>query len=72
MTDISFPDMRGKLTQNRPLADLTWLRVGGPADYFYQPADADDLAAFMKALPADVVVMPMGVGSCAMAVCGLW
>ena len=63
MTDISFPDMRGKLTQNRPLADLTWLRVGGPADYFYQPADADDLAAFMKALPADVVVMPMGVGS---------
>ncbi|HAR81305.1 MAG TPA: UDP-N-acetylenolpyruvoylglucosamine reductase, partial [Sulfitobacter pontiacus] len=40
MTDISFPDMRGKLTQNRPLADLTWLRVGGPADYFYQPADA--------------------------------
>ena len=43
MTDISFPDMRGKLTQNRPLADLTWLRVGGPADYFYQPADADDV-----------------------------
>ena len=63
MTDISFPDMRGKLTQNRPLADLTWLRVGGPADYFYQPADADDLAAFLKALPRDVVVMPMGVGS---------
>ncbi len=63
MTDISFPDMRGKLTQNRPLADLTWLRVGGPADYFYQPADADDLAAFLKALPRDVGVMPMGVGS---------
>ncbi|MFT6091202.1 UDP-N-acetylmuramate dehydrogenase [Sulfitobacter sp.] len=63
MTDISFPDMRGKLTPQRPLSDLTWLRVGGVADYLYQPADADDLAAFMRALPENVAVFPMGVGS---------
>ncbi len=54
---------RGTLTPNRPLADLTWLRVGGPADWLFQPADAADLAAFLAALPADVAVFPMGVGS---------
>jgi UDP-N-acetylmuramate dehydrogenase len=45
------------------LADLTWLRVGGPADWLVQPADEDDLAAFLAALPPDVPVFPMGVGS---------
>ncbi|WP_156894443.1 UDP-N-acetylmuramate dehydrogenase [Rhodobacter xanthinilyticus] len=54
---------RGTLTANRPLADLTWLRVGGPADWLFQPADAEDLAAFLAALPAEVAVFPMGVGS---------
>lgn len=57
------PELRGTLTQNRPLADLTWLRVGGPADWLYQPADAADLCDFLRALPADVTVFPMGVGS---------
>lgn len=56
-------DFRGTLSENRPLADLTWLRVGGPADLFFQPADIDDLVAFLTALPADVPVFPMGVGS---------
>ncbi len=59
----NLPPVRGTLTPNRPLADLTWLRVGGPADWLFQPADADDLAAFLGALPADVPVFPMGVGS---------
>ncbi len=54
---------RGTLTANRPLADLTWLRVGGPADWLFQPADAEDLAAFLAALPAEIAVFPMGVGS---------
>ncbi|TCM84440.1 UDP-N-acetylmuramate dehydrogenase [Rhodovulum steppense] len=57
------PAARGTLTPDRPLADLTWLRVGGPADWLFQPADAEDLAAFLAALPADVPVFPMGVGS---------
>jgi UDP-N-acetylmuramate dehydrogenase len=55
--------MRGTLTPNRPLADLTWLRVGGPADWLFLPADRDDLCAFLAALPPDVPVFPMGVGS---------
>lgn len=54
---------RGTLTPNRTMADLTWLRVGGPADWLFQPADAEDLAAFLAALPSEVPVFPMGVGS---------
>ncbi|MCR8725232.1 UDP-N-acetylmuramate dehydrogenase [Frigidibacter sp. ROC022] len=60
---MTLPTPRGTLTPDRPLADLTWLRVGGPADYLFQPADLDDLSDFLKALPADVPVFPMGVGS---------
>jgi UDP-N-acetylmuramate dehydrogenase len=61
MTDL--PTVRGRLTPQRDLSDLTWLRVGGPADYLFQPADIDDLADFLKALDTDVQVFPMGVGS---------
>lgn len=59
----TLPLVRGKLTANRDLSDLTWLRVGGPADWLFQPADADDLAAFLRALDPSVPVFPMGVGS---------
>jgi len=55
--------VRGTLTADRPLADLTWLRVGGPADWLFQPADEQDLAAFLSALDPAVPVFPMGVGS---------
>ncbi|MEZ5770285.1 MAG: UDP-N-acetylmuramate dehydrogenase [Defluviimonas denitrificans] len=60
---LTLPPVRGALTPERPLADLTWLRVGGPAEWLFQPADLDDLSAFLDALPADVPVFPMGVGS---------
>ena len=61
MTDL--PPVRGTLTPGRPLADLTWLRVGGPADWLFQPADIEDLAAFLRDLDPRVEVFPMGVGS---------
>ncbi|WP_281968037.1 UDP-N-acetylmuramate dehydrogenase [Roseovarius nanhaiticus] len=57
------PTPRGRLTPQRPLADLTWLRVGGPADWLFQPADEADLADFLRDLDPDVPVFPMGVGS---------
>ena len=57
------PAVRGRLTSDRPLNELTWLRVGGPADWLFQPADEDDLSDFLAALPADIQVFPMGVGS---------
>ena len=59
----TLPPVRGSLTSHRPLADLTWLRVGGPADWLFQPADEADLCDFLAALPPDVPVFPMGVGS---------
>ena len=59
----TLPTPRGRLTPNRPLADLTWLRVGGPADWLFQPADAEDLAAFLAELDPATPVFPMGVGS---------
>ncbi len=63
MSVPALPPLRGTLVHDRPLADLTWLRVGGPADIWFQPADEDDLAAFLRALPPGVPVLPLGVGS---------
>ncbi|MDU8943098.1 UDP-N-acetylmuramate dehydrogenase [Ovoidimarina sediminis] len=60
---LSLPQVRGRLTPDRPLADLTWLRVGGPADWLFQPEDADDLARFLEDLDQSTPVFPMGVGS---------
>jgi UDP-N-acetylmuramate dehydrogenase len=60
---IKLPPVRGTLTEHRPLADLTWMRVGGPADALFLPADEDDLAAFLAALDPGVPVFAMGVGS---------
>lgn len=60
---MTLPPARGALTENRPLADLTWLRVGGPADWLFQPADLADLQAFLADVDADVPIFPMGVGS---------
>ncbi|MEZ5674913.1 MAG: UDP-N-acetylmuramate dehydrogenase [Thalassovita sp.] len=60
---MQMPEVRGRLTPQRPLSDLTWLRVGGPADWLFQPADVQDLQAFLAALDPDVTVFPMGVGS---------
>ncbi len=60
---MALPEVRGRLTEGRDLASLTWLRVGGPADVLFQPADVEDLAAFLKTLPDDIPVFPMGVGS---------
>jgi UDP-N-acetylmuramate dehydrogenase len=59
----NLPAVRGTLTPDRNLADLTWMRVGGPADMLFQPADCDDLAAFLSALDPKVPVFVMGVGS---------
>jgi len=59
MTD--FPQTRGALTPGRALSDLTWLRVGGPAVALFQPADKDDLVAFLRGY--EEAVFTMGVGS---------
>jgi UDP-N-acetylmuramate dehydrogenase len=55
--------LRGRLTANAEMDKVTWFRAGGLAEAFYQPADEADLAAFLAAVPADVPVTVVGVGS---------
>ena len=57
------PEVRGKLLTGEALAPFTWFRVGGPADALFLPADPDDLADFLRRLPAEVRVTVLGVGS---------
>lgn len=57
------PLVRGSLQAGFALAPFTWFRVGGPADLFFQPADTEDLATLLKALPAEVPVTVIGLGS---------
>ncbi|MFN4091259.1 MAG: UDP-N-acetylmuramate dehydrogenase [Brevundimonas sp.] len=59
----SLPVIRGKLLRDEPLGPYTWFRVGGAADALFIPADADDLADFLKALDPGVPVTVLGVGS---------
>ncbi|MDP1730009.1 MAG: UDP-N-acetylmuramate dehydrogenase [Devosia sp.] len=71
---MSYPDLvpelqpwikgvRGRLVANQPLSEITWFRVGGPAQLFFQPADEQDLAFFLKNLPREIRVTVIGLGS---------
>ena len=57
------PPVRGSLVQGAPLKDLVWFRAGGPAEVLFRPADAEDLASFLAAKPADLRISVIGVGS---------
>jgi UDP-N-acetylmuramate dehydrogenase len=59
----AMPQLRGRLTANQSLAELTWFRVGGPAQVLFTPADEDDLAYVLERLPAELPVTVVGVGS---------
>src|SRR5260370_31078145 len=59
----AMPGLRGRLLANQSLAELTWFRVGGPAQVLFSPSDEDDLAYFLKALPAELPVTVVGVGA---------
>jgi UDP-N-acetylmuramate dehydrogenase len=57
------PTVRGRLTEGSSLANVTWFRVGGPAEVLFKPADLEDLRYFIANKPADVPVTLLGVGS---------
>ena len=59
----AMPQLRGRLLANQSLAELTWFRVGGPAQTLFTPADEDDLAYFLQHLPNEIPVTVVGVGS---------
>ena len=60
---IDATKVRGRLTPNFRMADVTWFRTGGPADLMFQPADADDLSTFLRMLPTDIPMTVVGIGS---------
>jgi UDP-N-acetylmuramate dehydrogenase len=57
------PDLRGRLLPNQSLAELTWFRVGGPAQVLFMPEDEADLAYLLEHLPAEIPVTVIGLGS---------
>lgn len=57
------PAVRGRLTADAPLAPLVWFKAGGAAQWLFEPADIDDLAAFLGDLDPAVPVMGLGLGS---------
>lgn len=59
----AMPQLRGRLLADQRLSELTWFRVGGPAQVLFTPADDDDLAYFLGRLPSDIAVHVVGVGS---------
>lgn len=60
---LSLPKVRGRLQPMADLSALTWLRVGGPAEVLFSPADVNDLAGLLARLPPEIPVTPIGVGS---------
>lgn len=57
------PDVRGRLTDDAPLAPLVWFKAGGAAQWLFEPKDAGDLGDFLRALDPAVPVMALGLGS---------
>jgi UDP-N-acetylmuramate dehydrogenase len=57
------PQLRGRLLANQTLAELTWFRVGGPAQLLFMPEDEGDLAYALQDLPQDIAVTTIGLGS---------
>ena len=55
--------LRGRITPDAEMDKITWFRAGGLADALFQPADEDDLAQFLKAVPQEVPLTVVGVGS---------
>ena len=59
----AMPELRGRLTPNTPMADITWFRAGGSAQILFGPQDEADLAYFLKNAPKDLPVFVIGLGS---------
>src|SRR3954447_19356597 len=59
----AMPGLRGRLLPNQSLAELTWFRVGGPAQVLFTPSDEDDLGHFLARLPGALPICVVGVGS---------
>src|ERR1700727_423305 len=57
------PALRGRLLADQSLAELTWFRVGGPAQVLFMPEDEEDLSYLLTHLPGDIPVTAIALGS---------
>ena len=57
------PRLRGRLMANQSLAELTWFRVGGPAQVLFMPEDEEDLAYLLQNIADEIPVTVVGLGS---------
>ncbi|WP_454885011.1 UDP-N-acetylmuramate dehydrogenase [Sphingomonas oryzagri] len=60
---LALPAVRGRLTVDAPLAPLVWFKSGGAAEWLFEPADVDDLSAFLADLDPATPMMGLGLGS---------
>ena len=63
MTVAVAPEFMPRAKRSEPMHKHTSWHVGGPAEVFFNPRDRIDLAAFLRALPADVPIQWVGLGS---------
>ena len=61
--NMRIPKVRGIIRKNFELSRLSWLKVGGPAEIFFQPEDEDDLSFFLKNLETNIPVFVIGACS---------
>ena len=61
--DGKLSGLRGRLIADAGMDKITWFRAGGPAQVLFQPADEEDLSAFLKAVPEDIPILVVGIGS---------
>ena len=59
----AFEGVRGAIRRGEPMAEHTSWKVGGPARYFFEPEDRDDLTAFLQGLDEEVPILWLGLGS---------
>jgi UDP-N-acetylmuramate dehydrogenase len=61
--DGKLSGLRGKLMPDTGMDKITWFRAGGPAQVLFQPADEEDLSEFLKAVPEEIPLLVVGIGS---------
>ncbi|EXL08126.1 UDP-N-acetylenolpyruvoylglucosamine reductase [Brucella anthropi] len=61
--DGKLSGLRGRLTPDAGMDKITWFRAGGPAQVLFQPADEEDLSSFLKAVPEEIPILVVGIGS---------
>lgn len=55
--------LRGRMMPDAGMDKITWFRAGGPAQVLFQPADEEDLSEFLKAVPEEIPLLVVGIGS---------